>query len=250
MANLSLFKTQENTAEFNIDLFGMKDVYDEMRIAKTEVGGEVHYRAKVAAGGGKSFEISTGNEETDVSVQTIAGIIVHNHKCNAYFDEDAVGNSPPICSSMDGECGLNKSTGEINQCKECILNEYGSSSKGAGKACKNMHRLYILTEGCAIPIALSLPPSSLKGWQNYRMSVLAMKKLKPHEVVTEFTLTAVTSPLGHKYSVVKFKLLGRLNDETKQIAGLFAQDVTKTTAAITGEDYNRLAPGKPEDISA
>lgn len=249
MPNLSLFNQSKEIIDFNIDLAGMKDIIEELREAEEECGGNVYYKAKVATGGGKSFEILTGNDDNDVSVPSITGVIIHNHKCNAYFEEDSTGNSPPICSSVDGKYGLDVSTGEHKSCDKCPLNEYGSSSKGKGKACKNMHRLYILTEGCPFPITLSLPPTSLRAWQNYRLSVLASSKLKPHEVVTEFTLAAETNSMGIKYSVVKFKLCGKLDDKNKIIAVSFTQDITKIQPELTGDDYNRLENGKPEDVN-
>lgn len=237
MSLASILGSKE-VAQFDFDLSGVRDVYDEIREAQNEVGGTVTFRAKVATGGGKAFDIITGDEDSDTSVQAFSGIIIHNHKCNAYFDEDSVGNSPPVCSSTDGVSGVNRESGEVCECKDCPYNEYGTAKNGKGKACKNMHRLYILTEGSPIPIVLSLPPTSLKAFQNYRLSTLASKKLKPREVVTEFSLSAETSSLGQKYSVVKFKLLGRLSPEMTALAAYFAQGFAPAVE-ITADDYSR-----------
>lgn len=243
MPNLSLFNKSEEVIEFNIDLAGMKELVAEMKEAMEECDGNIYYKAKMAAGGGKSFEIITGDDDSDVVVPSITGVIVDNHRCNAYFDEDSGGNSPPVCSSNDAKFGINIETGEQIPCAKCPLNEYGSSSKGKGKACKNMHRLYILTEGCPLPVVLSLPPTSLKAWQNYRLSTLAMKKLKPHEVVTEIALSTETSSTGNKYSVAKFKLCGRLSDDNKAMASLLTQNMANDKPELTGDDYNRLGSG-------
>jgi hypothetical protein len=193
---------------------------------------------KVAAGGGKAFEIQTGDEENDTAVPNFTGVIIHNHKCNAYFDEDGTGNTPPLCTSIDGKTGIEAATGEWKACNGCPFNEYGTSKKGRGKACKNMHRLYIMTEGSPIPLVLSLPPTSLKAFQNYRLSSLASRKLKPYEVVTEFSLTSEQSSTGQKYSVVKFKLLGKLAGENAAAAAFFAQSF-HNAVDVTGDDYNR-----------
>lgn len=95
-----------------------------------------------------------------------------------------------------------------------------------------------MTEGSPIPLVLSLPPTSLKAFQNYRLSSLASRKLKPYEVVTEFSLTSEQSSTGQKYSVVKFKLLGKLAGENAAAAAFFAQSF-HNAVDVTGDDYNR-----------
>ena len=237
---LSLIKKAETkVAEFSFD--GIKEIYSEIIAAQEEVGGTVTYRAKVPAGGGRSFDIDTGNEDTDTSVPNLTGIVIHSHKCNARFDEDSSGE-PPICSSMDGLVGTEPETGEMHGCLDCPYNKYGSSEKGAGKACKNMIRLYMMIEGSPIPLVLSLPPTSLKSWQNYRLGVLAPLKLKPVDVVTELTLTPQVSKSGNKYSVVKPRLIGKLDDAAAETARFFASGFVPRVE-ISADDYNK---GKEE----
>ena len=165
-------------------------------------------------------------------------MVIHSHKCNARFDEDAQGE-PPICSSQDGKYDTNHKTGTVNLCEDCMFNEYGSSKKGAGKACKNMIRLYILVEGSPIPLVLCLPPTSINGWQNYRLASLAPKAMKPIEVLTEFTLSPQTSKSGIKYSVVKPKLLGKLDAATAETMRYFAKGFAPEVE-ITADDYNTV----------
>ena len=243
--SLSLYKEQKPVAEFSMDLTGIRDTYAEILEAQAEVGGMVTYRAKVATGGGKAFDIITGDEESDTSVPSFSGVIVYNHNCNACFDEDSTGNTPPVCSSMDGVIGFDAEQGESIACKNCPRNVYRTAKNGRGKACKNMHRLYIMTEDSPIPLMLSLPPTSLKSFQNYRMSVLAAKKLKPNEVVTEFSLVPQQSQIGQKYSMVKFRLLGKLAPEQAEVARYFSEQMKAAAPRapeMSGEDYNREEP--------
>ena len=241
--SLQLFKGKNEVAQYDCDLTGIREAYAEIAEAQKEVGGMVTFRAKVATGGGKAFDIITGDEDSDTSVPSFAGVIVYNHACNAYFDEDSTGNTPPVCSSLDGVTGVDTSEGECFACKTCPRNVYGTAKNGRGKACKNMHRLYIMVEGMPIPLILSLPPTSLKGWQTYRLTTLATKRLKPSEVVTEFSLTSETSQSGQKYSVVKFKLLGRLAPEQAEVARFFSDQLhvaaTGSGLEISADDYNR-----------
>lgn len=225
------------------DMSGIREIYAEILAAQAEVGGTVTYRAKVATGGGKSFEILTGDEESDTSVTKITGVVIHSHKCNAYFDENASGE-PPTCSSIDGKYGTNRENGETTRCEGCPLNQFGTSSKGSGKACKNMVRLYIMTEFSPIPLLLTLPPTSIVAWQDYRTKVLALRVLKPTDVMTEFTLTPKTSKTGNKYSVVNIKLAGKLSPEGVETARFFAQGFLErnsiSSVALSAEDYNTV----------
>lgn len=230
--------------EHSLDLSGVREIYGEILAAQEEVGGTVTYRAKVASGGGKLFEIVTGDEEADTAVQSITGVVIHEQKCSAYFEEGE-GNSPPLCSSMDWAYGTERESGEVHRCAECPRHEFGSAAKGGGKACKDMIRLYILTEGMPLPLLLALPPTSLKNWQNYRLATLAPRRLKASDVVTEFTLSPAVNSTGIKYSVVKPKLLGRVSEEARTTVQMFASGIRSAVSgdAVTGEDYNRESKG-------
>lgn len=247
--DVSLMLGRKSVSEFNFNLDGMAELYREVAEAQAEVGGNLCYRAKVPAGGGKSFDIYTGDEESDTSVTSIVGVIVYSHACNAYFDEVNKENVTPLCTSEDGITGVDAESGEFCRCEDCPRNDYGSALNGAGKACKNMRRLYMMTEGSPIPLLISLPPTSLNNYKNYRLSTLAANRLKPHEAVTELTLTPTVSKTNQKYSVVKFKLLGKLSDDAKRIAEEMSVSLKPTAIAnaqISGEDYNR---GNTEALS-
>lgn len=222
-----------------IDLRGVKEVYGEILAAQNEVGGTVTYRAKVASGGGKLFEIVTGDEDADTAVQTITGIVIHEQKCAAYFEGE--GNSPPVCASLDWVYGTERESGEVHKCADCPRHAFGSAEKGGGRACKDMIRLYILTEGIPLPLVLSLPPTSLKNWQNYRLATLAPRRLRASDVVTEFSLSPAVNAAGIKYSVVKPKLLGTVDEEARSLVQMFAAGIRSAVSGdeVSVEDYNR-----------
>lgn len=217
----------------------LKTAYAEIAAAMEEVGGAPVFRAKVPSGGGKAFQIETGDEDSDTVATSIEGVVIHSHKCNARFDETVLGE-PPICSSMDGRIGTNAETGECLGCIDCPYNEFGSSSKGPGKACKNMIRLYVMVPGSPIPLLISLPPTSMKNWQAFRISTLAAKGLKPSEVVTEFTLTSAKNKEGKPYSIIKPRLVGKLGPEDAEAARFFASGFAPKVE-ISADDYNAKA---------
>lgn len=232
--NLDLIK-RESAPVMPYDLASVKETYEAIAEAQDEVGGTVTFRAKMPSAGGKSFTIDTGNEDMEVTTPKLEGVIIHSHKCNARFAPNTRGE-PPICSSMDAKVGID-TDGVLHTCDDCPFNKFGSSEKGTGgKACKNMIRLYMMTDASPIPILVTLPPTSLKSWQNYRIGVLAGARLKPIDVVTELTLTSEVSKSGDKYAKIKPKMVGRLDEDTRKIAEFFASGFT-VAPEITVDDY-------------
>ena len=67
--DISLMLGRKEVSEFKFDLDGMAELYREVSEAQQEVGGELCYRAKVPTGGGKSFDIVTGDEDSDTQVR-------------------------------------------------------------------------------------------------------------------------------------------------------------------------------------
>lgn len=238
--NLELIK--KDVQVVSCDMADLKSIYSEIAAAMDEVGGQPVYRLKVPSGGGKAFTLETGDEDTDTVLTSVEGVVIHSHKCNARFNEGTMGE-PPVCSSMDAKIGLDRETGGVCGCLDCPYNEFGSSTKGTGgKACKNMIRLYMMVPGSPIPLLVSVPPTSMKNWQNYRINTLAAKGLKPVEVVTELTLTSATSKSGNKYSIIKPRLVGKLSPEDAEAARFFASGFTPRVE-ITEEDYNTKSTG-------
>lgn len=167
------------------------------------------YKATVGLGGSTYFEVHTGIEELDTTTDRIYGIIIYAHDLNVCFEKDSTGE-PPVCVSMDGVTGHDRLTGETCDCEDCPRN---CANKGERKECRNKKRLYILTEGTPVPLVIDLPPTSLKAWKTYTKSLNHLGFLRPHEVLTEFTLESAVNANKIKYSRVKIKASGRLKPE-------------------------------------
>jgi len=207
------------------------------------------YRASIPSGAGKMFDIMTGDDDFDISIPKFRGVVACFHNCNALFPEGDIMNQPPICSSTDGYEGIESTTGEAKNCSECPNNQWGSSPKGGrGKACKNMRRLFILAEGSDMPIVLTLPPSSIAGWDKYKSAVLGVQRYSPQEVVTEFSLDTNTNTQGIKYSVVKFKAVGVVGN--KQRTAIKALGMGEIYSKNIGEeDYNVSPKPSVDEVS-
>ena len=156
-------------------------------------------RAKIPSGGGLAFELPGETEDEPVMSTELTGVILHHHPVNAYWAEQySGGNEQPDCSSYDGKQGVERETGEIHDCSKCPHNQFGSA--GAGKACKNIHRCYILQESNPVPIILALPPTSLKYIRDYIGKRILLKGLRCYEAVTKITLKKEKSADGITYS--------------------------------------------------
>ncbi|MDF2686200.1 MAG: hypothetical protein K0S55_1381, partial [Clostridia bacterium] len=79
--------------------------------------------------------------------------------------------------------------------------------------------------------------TSLKNWQTYRLNVLASRGLKPHRSITEISLETTANSNGIKYSVVKFKLIGKIPDESVSVADFF-NSIAIPKPDISHKDYD------------
>ena len=229
-------------AEIGIDLDLIVETYKyfkEMQLEDPELKIPT-YRAKIPSGGGRAFYIVTGDDDFDTSVTSFQGVIASFYNCNAFFPNPEPGKEPPACSSEDGISGFDILTNEVKDCASCPNNQWGSKNGAKGskraKACKNMRRLYVLVEGSVVPIILTLPPTSINGWEVYKSAVLGVQKYSPKDVVTEFTLGTAANEVGTKYSVVQFKAVGVIGVKVRETVK-FLSDGETYNKKISAEDY-------------
>ena len=157
-------------------------------------------RIKIPAGGGLAFEVPGDDVDSPDMVKEIQAVILYHQPIHAYYKEKYTGgNMPPDCGSYDGHTGIEGETGLVKDCKECPFNKFGSGENGA-KACKQKRILYILREGEALPIILTLPTGSLADYTKYVTRLLSKGK-KTNSVVTKFTLKKEQNAGGITYSV-------------------------------------------------
>lgn len=152
-------------------------------------------RIKIPAGGGLAFEVPGNDPESPDSVKEFKAVILYHHPINCYYKEEYTGgNNPPDCGSMDGHVGIEAETGEVKNCAECEFSKFGTGKNGA-KACKQKRRIYLLREGEALPIILSLPTGSLGELSKYIVRVRA-KYAGTYCVVSGWRASPASSPAG------------------------------------------------------
>lgn len=173
-------------------------------------------RIKIPAGGATMFEVPGDDPENPECEKELVGVIVDHHAMNCYWKDAYSGeNTAPDCVSMDGKTGVEKETGEIRNCAECPLNEYGSGENGS-KACKNAHRIFLLRDNEVLPLMLSLPPTSLNNFKNYLLRSIVLKHIRCCDAVTKITLQKDKNAGGITYSKAVFSKVRELNAEEKE----------------------------------
>lgn len=204
-------------------------------------------RVKIPSGGGLAFEIPGDDPENPDTEKEIVGVIVDHHPVNAYWQDKYSGaNNPPDCASMDGKIGVDQD-GNRKPCNSCPMNEWGTAEDGRGKACKNMHRVYILREGEMLPLLLTLPPTSLKNLSDYIALRVVSKGMRSYGVVTKVSLKKAQNAGGINYSQAVFSLAGKLSpDQTKAMAE-YCQGIRSITRQLAVQDDEYEQTGTSDD---
>ena len=198
-------------------------------------------RVKIPSGGGLAFEVPGDDPENPDTEKEIIGVIVDHHPVNAYWaDKYAGGNNPPDCSSMDGKIGID-ADGNRKPCNSCPMNEWGTAEDERGKACKNMHRLYIIREGEMLPLLLTLPPTSLKNLSDYIALRVVSKGMRSYGVVTKVSLKKAQNAGGINYSQAVFALAGKLAPAQVSAMTEYSQGIRTITRqlAVGAEEYKQ-----------
>jgi hypothetical protein len=189
---------------------------DLMEILQENVGGAITEfdlpRATVPTGGMTAWVLPSLDGEDEI-VSSLDGVIVFHNNPRAYWHQsidEGGGNNPPDCSSVDGKVGVGDPGGD---CTVCPMAEWGSKDHGQsrGQACKQMKLVFLLRPESLLPMALFLPPTSIKPVREYLLG-LASEGKHYSSAVTRFSLEKERSADGIEYAKVKLTRLSTLDD--------------------------------------
>lgn len=184
-------------------------------------------QVKVPAGGGRAWDL--GDDEPPV--QELVGVVIWYADTRLYWSkgiEDTGGETPPDCTSADGIVGIGDPGGE---CESCPLNEWGSGKAGRGKACNERRQLAILRPGELLPTMLSLPPSSIKTWDQFKINALNKRK-RYYQRVAAFGLEKAESEGGIAFSRVTVRAVRDLSDDESANIEAIRKDMVKNLSEI------------------
>ena len=201
-------------------------------------------RIKIPSGGGKIFEIPTDDPDNPDSATTLEGIILHHHAHCAYWpesndDED----NKPLCSSLDGKVGIGEPGGV---CATCQLNTFGTASKGAGKACKNMRVIYLLRSGEYLPVQINLPPTSIKPFKEFYTKAFALRRRAPYGSIMRIGLKQENNG-KEDYSVATFRRVADFSGEKLQQVKAYAANF-KDQLKLIMEQREKAAEEQYDDV--
>ena len=168
----------------------------------------------------------------------LVGVILYHHFANAYWPEGSEydDNVPPFCQSFDGKQGYGEPGGV---CAACAFNQFGSTANGSGKACKNMRQIYLLRSGEYLPLQLSLPPTSLRPFNDFMNLAFVARRRPSYSAIVEISLKRAESG-GYTYSVATFRKVRDLDGEdlaaVKSYSMNFKEQV-KTLLVQRAENY-------------
>lgn len=185
-------------------------------------------RVKIPSGGGLVFEVPGDDPDNPDMVQELVGVIIDHHPVHTYWKERTyTGEStPPDCSSNDGITGVGDPGGE---CKTCPMFKWGSGPNGVGRACKTQRHIYFLREGDGMPILLTLPPTSIKNFNDYLAKRILTRGRKTYGIITKVILKRTQSRSGITYSEAHFSVVRDLSAEERAQAIAYARNMREFT---------------------
>ncbi|MBS6355365.1 hypothetical protein [Oscillibacter sp.] len=175
-------------------------------LAEDMDGIQLNFRqVKVPAGGTLQYEIPTEDPDVPDYDRFLEGIILFHHPSNAYWPDVEDGgdgeNVPPQCQALDGKFGHGSPGG---LCASCGYNRFGT--RGKGKACKNMHMVYLLRSGEFMPLQITLPPTSIKPFNEFVSRAFLLHRRGICSALVQLGLKKMNNGKDD-YSVTTFKLL-------------------------------------------
>ena len=213
--------------------FSSEDLADDMEGLQLTM-----QRVKIPGGGNLQFEIRSDDPDNPDYERKLVGVILHHHFANAYWPDGSEYDDsvPPLCQSFDGKQGYGVPGGV---CTTCAFNQFGSTANGSGKACKNMRQVYLLRSGEYLPLQLSLPPTSLRPFNDFMNLAFVARRRPSYSAIVEIGLKRAESG-GYTYSVATFRKVRDLEGEglaaVKSYAANFKEQV-KSLLAQRAENY-------------
>lgn len=117
------------------------------------------------------------------SLDELRGIVLFKQKVRGCWEE---GNKIPLCSSFDAIEGIDANNNH-RKCASCPQNAWGSGKDGKGKECKEMRRIFLMTNEIALPIQVSFPPTSISEIDNF-FSARITNRISDIQKEVKFTL--------------------------------------------------------------
>lgn len=171
----------------------------KMNLGDTNVSIANLIRIKLPTGGATTWTINKpdGTEITE----EIEGIIIFWRDTRVFWRvplDQAAGNAPPSCHSVDAVTGVGDPGGACGRCQFA-----NASLKGERPACRLTRELYLLQTNKYLPLIVCLSPTSVKPAKQY-LAHLTTGGEPCYTLITKIALERATNKGGMPYSRAKF----------------------------------------------
>ena len=193
-------------------------------------------RITIPLGGGINWTVPT--LEGEDSTKTLDGIIVHWTAPRAYWATgmEVGGNTPPDCSSRDGDVGYGQPGGI---CGICPLNEWGTAEGGGGgKACKEKRMLFLLRPTDLLPIVIQAPSTSIQPIKKYLLR-LASQGRPYWSVLTNLSLEKTSNANGIAFSRIAAKSAGGVPEDQREMLDDYLRAIKPIIGYMVNTDIER-----------
>lgn len=184
---------------------------------------------KMPTGGSVNWELPSGE-----STKVIEAVVILRHLVRAYWpggEGNSLGN-PPTCSSNDCQIGIGDPGGDCISCPKAemgsAVGDNGEPKRGA--ACKEITRLFLLTEEDPLPVLLALPPTSKKAAFSLVMAAIGLSKragvrTQYWDVISKLTVAKAVNAAGQPYGVLEAEVIGPLDAAMRRVVSEYRDKV-------------------------
>ena len=193
-------------------------------------------RITIPLGGGVNWTVPT--LEGEDTVKTLDGIIVHWTAPRAYWATgmETGGNTPPDCSSRDGDVGYGQPGGA---CHLCPLDEWGTAEGGGGgKGCKEKRMLFLLRPTDLLPIVIQAPSTSIQPIKKYFLR-LGSQAREYWSVFSQLSLERASNSTGIAFSRISVKSTGPVPEEQEEMLRAYRDAIKPIIGYMVNDSIER-----------
>lgn len=197
--------------------------------------------------GGDSELVTRPDDDEPASSVLIVVLKANQGVSKTYYAKEYTegDDSAPDCASADGiEPLADAPNRQAKKCALCPHNQWGSRITDSGakaKKCSDNKRLAVAAVGqLNDPMLLRVPPTSLKGWDNYTRS-LAKRGLNPTMVITKVSFDPSVA-----HQLLQFKAVDYVDEESFAELEQVLQDPS-LAAIVESAAISDTTPAVPVD---
>lgn len=272
MADKNEIAIKSTTPMFHVDL-SVSDMSGLTEEERQQLQGMMDYEMMLTAEGVQlqpvrikiNKEMCVFYDPTNQTYDKIVGTILYKTPSRSFFRKK---KKFPQCTCQDIKAGQatwwedwEERKGTPRSCKGCEYGAWGSAvndddTAGKGKACKETRRLFLARPGSLLPIAIDLPPTSIKPFEVYESTRAAQNM---PDIVRQVSIRLEkTTKGGYDTAIARFEngpantgkemiALMRMREEIVAAAKRMAEDFDNDPSDVIDHDGDSAPPSDSAD---